>query len=171
MSSNPAVLALMEEIKKRVKSQPLSNKFKFTAQAKDNQGQSAATALIRSEDLEFLNRNWGNWHQSEASSHRAFVGRAIVWAKKRLRSLIFNFVMKDYLESQANFNQALVRYCNNSARYIDAKDMENFWNLIKKIDGDIEATNERVDCLFEELYAELRKLQTEAKVSNRWGDH
>lgn len=117
---------------------------------------SAVSPVLYSEELNFLNAHWNDWTVSEdITSHRAFIGPVIVRVKRALRNFLLNSLLKGYFERERQFQMQLVRHLNASARYIDARDAELFWQIVKKVDNDIAAINERADLLFDEAGAAL----------------
>jgi len=109
---------------------------------------SSDTALIHSEELNYLNENWSSWaFQSEITSHRRVVGPIIVKIKKFFITSIWNFVLRDYFERERNFQMNLVKHLNNSAKYVDERVEKIFWQLVEKVDQDIKGLNDRVDKL------------------------
>ena len=106
-------------------------------------------SLLYSEELNFINANWNNWYtEPEITSHRLILGKYIVAVKNYFIDLLWNKYLKHYFKSEASFHRNLVIHLNSTARYIDARDSEIFWQLVKKIDNDISGVNERTDLLF-----------------------
>lgn len=107
--------------------------------------------ILYSDELNFLNAHWNQWAEPVAySSHRKFVGRVVIGIKNRLRSFLVETLLKSYFEREREFQMNLVRYLNSTARYVDARNAEIFWQLVSKIDNDVAAINDRTDRLFDE---------------------
>jgi len=112
--------------------------------------------------LNYINANWANWiAPTEISSHRPVVGPIIVRTKQFIADFLFNVVFKGYFERQREFNMNLVRFLNSTARYIDARDAEIFWQIVTKIDNDVLALNERLDRVYDEVVSTVRTLELE----------
>ena len=112
---------------------------------------SRANPILYSEELNYLNANWNDWALTEEfSSHRPLIGSLISKCKTRIRDFLWQSIFQGYFERERQFNMHLVRHLNASARYIDARDAEIFWQLVTKIDNDIVSVNERADRLYEE---------------------
>jgi len=107
--------------------------------------------ILYSEELNYLNAHWNEWSEAEEfTSHRPIVGKFIVRLKRKLRSFLVESLLKGYFERERAFQMNLVRHLNSTARYVDARDAEIFWQLVGKVDNDITSMNERSDRLFHE---------------------
>lgn len=162
------VEALMSRIREEVKAQ-LKNADRlpppFSAK-KASLESSTAVPVLYSEDLKFLNSHWHDWNAAaEITSHRKFLGKLIVRVKKLLVDIVWNYVLKGYFERERQFQMHLVRFLNDTAKYIDARDAEIFWQIITKVDNDVFAVNERIDRIYDEANATLR--QVEIDISKR----
>lgn len=105
--------------------------------------------ILYSEELNYLNANWANFNPvASLSSHRRVIGPWIVRMKRLIIDFLWNNLFRSYFEHERDFNMQLVRHLNRSARYIDARDKEIFWQIIKKVDSDVEMLIERIDTLF-----------------------
>lgn len=114
--------------------------------------------VIYSDELHYLNVHWGNWSQaSNFTSHRPFTGTFIVRIKRKLQSFIFGSLLKDYIEQEKTFMSNLVRFSNATARYVDERDKNIFWDLIRKMDNEIQHTELRNDTLIVALKDENMK--------------
>lgn len=154
------VEALMARIRERVRQTPLNGSH-LPAQSQTPQfSQGKIQPLICAEELNFLNANWQGWiSKTDITSHRPIIGPVIVTVKKLLRNFIWNSLFKEYFERERQFQMKLVRFLNTTARYIDARDAEVFWNTNHKLDLDTRAINERMDILFDSLQARLANKQ------------
>ena len=120
----------------------------------------AQKSILYSNELNYLNANWHNWNSAtEITSHRRFVGYFIVKAKKFFVDLVWNYILKGYFERERQFHMHLVKHLNATARYIDSRNEEIFWQLIEKIDNDISAVVERADHLFQHSVSRVRATQ------------
>ena len=109
----------------------------------------AQQSILYAEELNYLNANWANWDSTlSVSSHRKLIGPIVVKIKRVLAQFITEFVMKGYFERERQFNMNLVKHLNASARYIEARNADSFWQLINKVDSDIQNITKRVDYLF-----------------------
>lgn len=147
----PDVEAIMARIRERVR-EDLRNGS--TAQKMPAQlfklKESTQVPLLYSEELNYLNANWQNWvTPTEITSHRFLIGPIIVRAKRFLFNFIWKYILKGYFESERQFHMNLVRHLNASARYVEGRNSEIFWELVKKIDHDISEVNTRFDQLFD----------------------
>ncbi|MDD2941644.1 MAG: class I SAM-dependent methyltransferase [bacterium] len=116
-----------------------------------------AAPLIYLEELNYLNCHWGDWFTSfQITSHRPVIGKVIVRLKKFFLDLAWKYLLKDYLERERHFQSNLVRYLNATAKYVDSRDAEIFWQIVEKIDNDVSGMNERIDRLYDEATSTLR---------------
>jgi predicted ribosome quality control (RQC) complex YloA/Tae2 family protein len=115
--------------------------------------------IIYSDELNYLNSNWGNWSEpSHFCSHRKILGRIIPFFKRKVQSFLFGSIFKDYLENEKVFMSNVVRFCNLSSRYIDERDKSIFWDLIKKLDNEIQHSELRDDAIMLRMFDESRQL-------------
>lgn len=125
-----------------------------------NSRNNSHKSILYSDELNYLNANWHNWNPAtEITSHRRFVGRFIVKIKRFFVDLVWNYVLKGYFERERQFHMHLVKHLNATARYIDARNEEIFWQLIEKVDSDIAAVVERADHLFQHAVARVQAAQ------------
>lgn len=121
----------------------------------------SVSPVLYSDELNYLNAHWNDWLVGEQiTSHRRFLGPLVVKVKEKLRRFVVNSLLPGYFEKEREFQGQLVRHLNASARYIDARDAEIFWQTVRKIDSDITAINERTDRLFEEASAALSEAES-----------
>jgi O-antigen chain-terminating methyltransferase len=169
----PNVEEIMADIRTKVRQGSVGSEQSGRQSSRAEPGKSTVTPLLYSEELNYLNANWHNWRSpTEVTSHRPIIGPLIVRAKKFLAQVIWNTLLKDYFEREKNFQAQLVRYLNATARYVDARDSEIFWHLIRKIDTDTAGGEERIAKLFDECDSALRAVEGEvlrriAQVENR----
>lgn len=79
-----------------------------------------------SEELKFLNRSYsyrGKITEAAITSHRrGLVGRLLVKFKRFLMVFTRDVALKDYLQAEEDFHINVVRFLNDMARYVDARD-------------------------------------------------
>lgn len=115
--------------------------------------------LTSSEDLLFLNQNFPLLYQlPEPVSHRPYIGPVIVKTKRFFLGLLWK-VLSPYLEREQQFFEKIIRYLNFSSQTVDLKLAELFWELIRKIDIDIQGANERMDRLISEIDSTFRTFE------------
>ncbi|MCC6953288.1 MAG: class I SAM-dependent methyltransferase [Deltaproteobacteria bacterium] len=143
----PDVEALMQRIRSRVReSAGAPPRATQDLDAKKAQRLDATSPVIFSEDLNYLNSHWHDWHVAgELSTHRRLVGRFILRAKRFILDVVWTYLLKDYVDRERTFQMNLVRFLNATAKYIDARDKNLFWELIQKVDHEISGVNERTD--------------------------
>lgn len=119
-----------------------------------------ASPVIYSDELNYLNAHWNDWfEQKEIHSHRKYVGSLIVRLKRFLADRLWKLVFKDYIERERAFQMQLVRFLNQTARYIDSRDAEIFWQLIHKVDTDIETLRDSVAEVRDESLGSVRSVE------------
>ena len=122
----------------------------------------ALSPVILSEELHYLNSHWSDCYSPQhVESHRKVLGKAIVFLKRRMMSLIWTTIMRDYVDRERKFFMNLVRFLNSTARYIDARDNEVTLQMAKKIDHDISETHQRFDRMIGEVDGTLRAVELE----------
>ena len=108
--------------------------------------------IIFSEELKYLNSCWGDWSSPTVfTSHRPVVGGIFSKIKQKLQGYLFNVIFRDYFERERQFIIRQVQFNNLTAKYIDSQNEKIFWDLVKKLDREIENVNERYDTLLSEL--------------------
>lgn len=154
----------MADIRKRIAEDLASTRDKarpFVSYSADTNGASRkAGEILNSEELRYLNQNYSfglRLNLDSIKSHRpGFIGKFIIKAKRKLLSVLWENLLKDYLNSEKEFNANLVRLLNDVAKYVDARDASNFWELIRKIDYDTNRATERIERHSDEIGATLR---------------
>ena len=152
------VQELMDGIKAEVISSlsDAESRFPLKTAGRPSPGSNTSTPLYMSDELNYLNANWRGWPiKPELSTHRGFLGRLALRAKRYLLNLVWNGFFAEYFKREEAFQQHLVQFLNKQARYSDARDAEIFWQLIDKLDGDISALNRKCDALHDEVFASL----------------
>ncbi len=168
---------LMQQIRNQVKEQIDSDSYSlpaFSPQQVDflKEDEYKAGDLTNCENLLFLNRNYGvslALNPGNIVSHRAgIIGKLIVFVKRKVAVLLRESILKDYLAAEQEFLTHLVRHLNFNSRYTDSRDFSLFWQLIRKIDTDVEKSLERVERIYSEIQGSLSSLQKhcDRSVSN-----
>jgi len=166
-SGKPDIQALMADIRARVRAdieKQAANSHrpspKFYAADGNNQASRRAGDLYHSEDLRYLNQNHDyavKLRVDSITSHRPGVlGKVIVRFKQKLARMLRYSLFRDYFTSEAEFHVGVVRFLNETATYIDARDGAIFWELIRKIDYDMTKAMERIERINDDQTATLR---------------
>ncbi len=164
-TERPDVLTIMAEIRKRVKADAegaRDTRGAFVPGVANFDGSVTRKAgeLLYSEELRYLNTNYAYSTQLDLSkivSHRpGFIGNCIVKAKRKLLKIIWDSLLKDYLSAEREFQANTVRFLNDVSKYLDARDAQNFWELVRKIDYDVTKVLERVERIHDEQMGSLR---------------
>ncbi|MEZ4753234.1 MAG: hypothetical protein R3A13_02865 [Bdellovibrionota bacterium] len=156
---------VMAEIRERISQDIEAHKDKapeyVPASAELNkQGSRWAGELLHSEELRHLNQNYlypSRLNLDTIQSHRpGIIGKLIVKFKRKLVSVLWQNLLKDYFEAEREYQSNLVRFLNDVSKYVDERDASNFWELIRKIDVDISNALERIEQIGDSQTAELR---------------
>ncbi len=161
------VRALMDEIRSKVKSDVELHKDRRLAfnpykADGDVRAQHKAGELLYSEELRYLNQSYAYAHTARSaadkiSSHRwGPVGKLIVKIKRKVTGILWDSVLKEYFESEREYQANLVRYLNSVSKYVDARDASNFWELIRKIDYDVTKALDRIERISDEQTGTIR---------------
>lgn len=112
-----------------------------------------------SEFLSYLNHHWNDWFCLVVfESHRKFIGSLIKRVKNFIQGVV-NAIFHQYFQKEISYQENLVRYLNQSAKYLDDRDSQVFWSLNEKIDQEVQAVNTRSDELFDRLACEVLALK------------
>lgn len=121
-----------------------------------------ARELLYSEELRYLNQHYAfpvNPKFDAITSHRpGIIGKLIVKAKRKIGAFIWN-LFKEYFVAERDYQANVVRYLNDVSKYVDARDAQNFWELIRKIDVDVTRALNRIDRIHDEQIATLRSTE------------
>ena len=148
------IAALMAEIRAKVTADLARNAERrraFKAKSADPNGgaERSAGELLHSEELRSLNRNHAfsmRINPAAIKSHRAgFLGKVVVAIKRRVMGILRDAILHEYLQAELEFHADLVRYLNELTRYVDNRDASNFWELVRKIEVDLQRAMDRVD--------------------------
>lgn len=159
----PDIRSIMERIRERIKADAAEQKnqrrsFVPTKPLEAN-GQRRAGELLHSEELRYLNANYqfARLNADNIKSHRpGVIGKVIVKVKRKVLQLIWDGLLKEYFENERNYQASLVRFLNDVAKYADARDAQNFWELVRKIDVDTTKALERIERIADEQSGDLR---------------
>ena len=161
----PDVLSIMAEIRRKVKEDSEAHKDSrgdFAPSAAQFNGNVSRKAgeLLYSEELRYLNTHYAYSTQldlNKIQSHRpGFLGKLVVKAKRKVLSIIWDSLLKEYFSAEREFQANTVRFLNDVSKYLDARDASNFWELVRKIDYDVTKVLERVERINDEQMASLR---------------
>ncbi len=129
--SDTDIPTLMAQIRERIKSDidasldSRAGLSKAAVKFADERGISYGDMQL-SEELKFLNRSFsyrGKISEGAITSHRrGIVGRLLVKFKRFLTVFTRDAVLRDYLQAEEDFHVNLVRFLNDMARYVDARD-------------------------------------------------
>lgn len=162
----PNVKELMREIREKIKNSTLELKDKreeFKPSEINSKSDIRAGDILHSDELSYLNRNYNYMPRLElekVQSHRfGIFGKLLVKLKRKVLVVVWEFILKDYFESERQFQAKLVKHLNDQTKYIDARDADNFWQLIRKIDVDASNLSTRYDSLQDEYLASLATLE------------
>lgn len=152
VGGKPNIPALMAEIRAQVKQVLKENPVDDTLQPKLDVTSELHKAgeLLHSEELRYLNRNHAfslqQFDAGRVKSHRpGLIGKIIVKCKRKILTFIWEAFLRDYVNAEKDFNASLVRYLNHVSKYVDARDSSIFWELIRKLDYDIQKTSDRLE--------------------------
>ncbi len=165
-NSKPSVQEIMAKIRAKVEADVENvghSKIEFQPAIASYQGKSVkAGELVYSDELRYLNLNYVIPKQADISwinSHRGgFLGKIIVKLKRKSLPFIWG-LLQPHFQAQQEFQINLVKHLNHTAKYIDARDGENFWELIRKIDYDINKSLQHIERLADEQMASLRSTE------------
>ncbi len=164
----------MEDIRRRVAADVEADKDRrlpFKPYKAEPGGETRkAGEIVNSEELRYLNLNHAfslaTFNPDAIQSHRpGIIGRVIVKVKRKLLSFIWEGLLKEYLDAEKEFNSNLVRLLNASAKYMDARDASNFWELIRKIDYDVTKALDRIERINDEQSATIHSSAQELRRS------
>lgn len=160
-----AIDTLMEEIRQKVKDEVSRNGSDRNVEFKPSEVKVKAGALLHSQDLRAINQMYtygAQFDESTIQSHRkGFIGRALVSLKRKLFRKLWDGLLRDYMNKEREFQASVVRFLNETARYVDARDSEIFWGLNHKVDVDVTKSVERADRLYDDFQGSLVTLKSE----------
>ncbi len=118
--------------------------------------------LMRSELLENINKNYGYSVISDldqvTTPRKGIFGKVVIILKKRIYKFIVG-ILSNYLKAEKNYEINVVKFLNETAKYIDKRDSSVFFNLIRKIDQDVMSLNRRIEEVFDEEQMSIKKMQ------------
>ena len=168
----PDVRTLMAEIRDRVKTavgNASDSRLPFIPKKMDEAGgDRKAGELLHSEELRYLNQHHhyplSSFRPDLITSHRPGLGKVIVKIKRKILSFLWQGLFKPYFEAEREYQSHLVRLLNDMTKYIDSRDAFIFWDLIKKIDCDVNKALTRIESLTDSQSASL--MTTETRVTS-----
>jgi len=183
MANSQTIRKLGEESSERLSSRSLMDRLRAEIKEAAEAGRSKVATfyplqvrqnskdippLTSSEELHYLNVHLAEiFARPTVTSHRPLVGRLIVAFKQRLIRYLWDAVFGQYFHRQEAFYQNLVRYLNFSSQAVDQKFGQIFWDLVRKIDVDVQGVNDRTQELVSGLDATFRTF--EGNISGRLG--
>lgn len=149
------VSSIMAEISAKVRAELAANKdkpaaFKGFAADQNARANRRAGELRESEQLRVLNEQYDYsikaLDPATIKTHRpGLVGKIIVNFKRAMLRVTKLFAAKHYANLERDYQAHLIRFLNDIAQYVDARDASNFWELIRKLDFDITKAFERIE--------------------------
>ncbi len=180
-SERPDIQGIMADIRARVRAEVASssgsspvrrslpthladmNASSSSGQGQHGQGGRRAGELLASEELRYLNSHYGFSSRLDPASletHRSgFIGRCIVRVKRKVLRVLRDSLLRDYLQSERDFQAHLVRFLNDVSKYVDARDASCFWELVRKIDYDSGQALERIERIADEQQASIDAIE------------
>ena len=158
------IRVIMADIRDRVREDLAKNKDiqpKFIAKtASDENHDRKAGELLYSEELRYLNEHYAHQPtlnlEAITTHRRGLLAKLIVKFKRKVLATVWDHLLKDFFTAERDYQAHLVRFINDSTKYIDARDASNFWELIQKIDYDVTKALERIERIADEQSASLR---------------
>ena len=158
--------SIMQEIRERVEADVAKNgrlRHSFKPKTPNFGGKKIkAGELGASEELRFLNLNFAIPTTPDLShivSHRkGFLGKLIVKLKRKAFSFVWQLFVP-YFQKEQEFRSQSVRFLNSVGRYVDSRDADNFWDIIRKIDYDVNKALEQNDRIADEQSGQLVTVQ------------
>lgn len=121
---------------------------------------SSQSGLVHNEELHYLNTHWSNWGGiAHVESHRPIIGGVLVRFKRFILEVVWTYILKEYFEKERQFHINLVRHLNATAQHVDTNHGRIFWQLIEKIDHEIEAVFLKLDRASDDGNAALRAVE------------
>lgn len=160
----PDVAALMAEIRERVRADIEKNADVVTSPFEvllQGTG-SAGAGLIHRDELRAANlaHNYPKAavRPDAITSHRGILGKPLVWAKRKLQSLLRESVLREYFEREQDYTANMVRQLNEVSR---AADM-SYGELGQKLEASLARLQDNQNA---GLYAQERRLRSEFESS------
>lgn len=166
VSLDDLYLELEEKIKNEIgsngKKLPKFNPFKVNLNNDMEEG-----ALIRSELLENINKGYlyptlCDFNQV-TTPKKGLIGKVIILVKKRIYKFVVG-ILSNYLKAEKQHELNIVRFLNETVKYIDKRDSDVFFNLIRKIDQDVISLNRRIEEAFDEEHMSSNKEEYKNKI-------
>ena len=144
----------------------------------DSTGSSGAYRggeILHSKELRYINENHAYPFGARVAidnlkSHRpGLIGSFVTKIKRKVLSILWDSFLSGYFEQEKEYQSNLVRLLNQFAKYVDDRDGSNFWEIIKKIDYDVQKCTTRIDRAIDEFNGNL--YSTEKRISeNLFGE-
>lgn len=158
---------VMKEIRSKIRESALELRDKRDTfsplEVNNSNSKVKAGDILHSDELSFLNQNYNYMPSLElekVQSHRfGFLGKILVKLKRKVLVIVWEFILKDYFERERQFQAKLVKLLNDQVKYNDARDADNFWELIRKIDVDVSNLATRFDEIQDEYLSSLQSLE------------
>jgi 2-polyprenyl-3-methyl-5-hydroxy-6-metoxy-1,4-benzoquinol methylase len=116
--------------------------------------------ISTSDDLAFLNSEYSKlFSEPQFSSHRPRLGKLLVAFKRITLGQLWKRVVSACFEREKQFILRLVKHLNFASQATDSKFGQIFWQLIKKIDDEVQGVNERTDRVIAELDGTIRSIE------------
>ena len=169
--NKPNILEIMSKIREKVK-QDIKEGQNVTMPFKPKEANLSGTSrkageLVYSDDLRYLNMNYivpQVPNLDHIVTHRSnIIGKIIVKVKRKILVFVWG-LFGEYFKGEQEFRSHIVKYLNDTSKYIDSRDADNFWELIRKIDYDITKCLERIERIADDNMATLRS--TEKQINN-----
>lgn len=165
-TSKPDVAKLMLEIRAKIKAEASKDKLRpfkpYQASATDPSKKDTRT-IMQSEDLAFINnrRTYSEdiLKPGRISSHRQGIGRYIAKLKQYFAKGLIKHVFPDYFNAEQEFHLHLVKFLNDMARHVHGHDTHYFWELVRKIDYDVNKALTRIERINDQQDASLRSTE------------
>lgn len=143
---------IIAELKEQVKSQSavLWKDRKIPVYKPKQDSKTKAGEIVHSAELRHLNVNVDFMNYPVTTHRSGIAGKLILKAKNFIKDKVIQ-CLKPYFEKEREFTSNLVRHLNASSKYMDERDGDIFWELIKKIDYEHVKLLERVEQINEEL--------------------
>ncbi|NDC37770.1 MAG: class I SAM-dependent methyltransferase, partial [Proteobacteria bacterium] len=147
----------MGPVSEQTKPKPRDNVVPFSPyQADENQQASRrAGELLHSVELRYLNEHYASGTvpaSAGAGSEAGLTARLLAPLKRKVAAFIWG-VLDPHLSAEREFNAKTVQFLNDVAKYVDARDASNFWELIRKIDYDVQKSLERIERIHDQFSA------------------
>lgn len=126
--------------------------------------------LINSENLSSVNRNYAFssiYDLNKVTTPRGgLIGKIILKIKRRIFKFLMG-ILDPYFKEEREYQASVVRFLNETAKYIDKRDINQFLELIKKIDGEVLLLNTKIDEILDERGDDVEKVSDKFDLENK----